>query len=132
MVETFARILDVKVQERAFGAPGVAGDPDRIVHMSKRFIAVYRDLLEWAAELRGVSRPAYCDELYEVLAEAAKQPISSIRDFVFHYVADLDPLTKFLKDPGEPVRINRTISFVVPRDYHERYASAFKKATKGR
>ncbi|MFC3894782.1 toll/interleukin-1 receptor domain-containing protein [Lentzea rhizosphaerae] len=42
-------------QEAAFGAPGVPGDPGRIVHLGELFVRTFDEILEWAREIHATS-----------------------------------------------------------------------------
>ncbi|MEU0883450.1 TIR domain-containing protein [Lentzea sp. NPDC005914] len=42
-------------QEAAFGAPGEAGDPERIVHLGELFVRTFDEILEWARRIHGTS-----------------------------------------------------------------------------
>ncbi|WP_346136145.1 toll/interleukin-1 receptor domain-containing protein [Lentzea roselyniae] len=43
------------VQEAAFGAPGVDGDSQRIIHFGKLFVQTFDEILEWARAIHGTS-----------------------------------------------------------------------------
>jgi hypothetical protein len=69
IAERFNRVLAPEVTEEAFGAPGEPGDADKISHAARRLTDVYRDLLDWAAGLRGISTPeSEAREVFEALA----------------------------------------------------------------
>ena len=40
---------DEAALERAFGAPGQAGDPDMLAHLAMRWNSVYEEFFDWAA-----------------------------------------------------------------------------------
>lgn len=103
-------VLDSGVQERAFGAPGEPGDIDRIVHMADRFISVYEEFMDWAAELRGtVAPPGAANDAVRTLARWAEQPVEECRRFVSRYVAELDTLGERL-EAGETVEIEMALT----------------------
>jgi hypothetical protein len=47
LAASMERVLDPRAQERAFGLPGEAGDPDRIKHLGQRLIDAYEGFLDW-------------------------------------------------------------------------------------
>ena len=61
-------VNDEAALERAFGAPGQAGDPDMLAHLAMRWNSVYEEFLDWGARLRGASAPSEYHNLLELLA----------------------------------------------------------------
>lgn len=90
IVGSLMAMMEPGVQERAFGLPGVVGDPDRIERLALRWNAVYSELLNWAARIRGTSRPSRFNRAFELLARVASQPIVQYREFVDQFVASVD------------------------------------------
>ena len=43
------------LQEAAFGGPGEAGNPERIVHLGELFVRTFDEILEWARRIHGTS-----------------------------------------------------------------------------
>lgn len=130
IVENFNMVLDADVQERAFGAPGVPGDVDRIVHLAERFISVYEDFMDWAAELRGTSTPVGGgSEALRALAKWAEQPVAECRRFVDTYVAELDTATEKI-EAGESVNIQMAVTLeldpAITEEFHEKLRAALK------
>ncbi|MEU0940320.1 hypothetical protein [Embleya sp. NPDC005971] len=72
-------ILAREAQERAFGAPGVAGDPDAIIHLAERLVSCYESLLDWAAEIRGAVYPDAMKHAAHLAASVVRQPAEDIR-----------------------------------------------------
>ncbi len=95
IVDNFNIVLGAEVHERAFGKPGEPGDVDRIVHLAGRFVSVYEDFMEWAADLRGTStNVAGGAEALRALSMWAAQPVEECRRFVRDFVAELDTVTE--------------------------------------
>ena len=57
---------DEAARERAFGAPGEKGDPERPTHLATRLNNVYEQFLDLAAGLRGASVPSQISEVARV------------------------------------------------------------------
>ncbi|USX51998.1 toll/interleukin-1 receptor domain-containing protein [Lentzea sp. HUAS12] len=57
-------------QEAAFGARGVPGDPDRIVHLGKLFVHTFDEILDWA---RGIHGTSYAQESARAAARIQAQ-----------------------------------------------------------
>jgi hypothetical protein len=81
-VGSLDRIFDQAVLEKAFGAPGEAGDAARITHVAQGVIQIYASMMEWAAALRNTSVPSEYEEILELNARMADGPIRQIREFV--------------------------------------------------
>ena len=104
------RVLDQEAQARAFGAPGVPGSVERIDHLATRLISIYRDLLSWAAEVRGSAPGGDTRPALDLLARLADSPIEKTRAFIDEYVATTDQLPKMLDDEGdEPIVISLSL-----------------------
>ncbi|WP_157985395.1 toll/interleukin-1 receptor domain-containing protein [Lentzea terrae] len=48
-------VFTADTQEAAFGAPGEAGDPTRIVHLGELFVRTFDEILEWARRIHATS-----------------------------------------------------------------------------
>ena len=108
---------DEAAWERAFGAPGEDGDPERLTHLAKRLNHVYERFLDWAARLRGASVPSDFRNLLELAARFADPPVKEYRRFVDEYVTQANML---LADyaAGRPLR-SRLICSLYSRRGHE-------------
>lgn len=95
---------DEEARERAFGAPGEDGDPERLSHLAKRLNNTYEQFLDLAAGLRGASIPFEFQKLLELAARFTDSPVQEYRGFVNEYVAQANML---LEDyaAGRPLRI---------------------------
>lgn len=85
-------LLSPEAQDRAFGRKGEPGDVERIIHLARRIVSTYQDLLDWAAELRGTVVASEARELIDSVARMADRPISEIRAFVDAFVRETDAL----------------------------------------
>ncbi len=113
LVPSMVGLFEPSTLERAFGAPGDPGDPDRIQHLAKRLTSGYERLMDWAARVRGVARPPELDQLFELLARFADRPIAQYREFVDDIVswADRIPAALAAKAP-----LNATITLTLSID----------------
>lgn len=86
-METLDRLFEPELLERAFGPPGVAGDPDWIIHIARGIIQTYESMFDWAAELRRTNVAREYAEVLELTARMVDRPLAKIRDFI-QLVAD--------------------------------------------
>lgn len=119
-------VSDSAVRERAFGAPGEAGDPARLAHLAKRWNSVYEEFLDWAASLRGVSVPSQFHRLLELLARYAEGPVEQYRQMVDEYVANVDKIPASIV-AGEPVRIQMSLVISIPDEVSKAYNVEFDR-----
>jgi hypothetical protein len=128
-VENINRLFDRQVVELAFGPVGADGDPERIEHLGKRFVALYEDFLDWSARVRGtVASPRY-RRLLDLTAAFADMPINQIRDFIDDYVATMDRMAKRLAGPPPDVPIELTFKLELDIDKRtvDEYNREFKR-----
>lgn len=130
IVENFSMVLDAAVQERAFGKPGEPGDVDRIVHMAEKFISVYEDFLDWAADLRGTSAQlGRGAEVLRVLSKCAEQPVEECRRFVHNFVAEMDTVEERV-EAGEQVSIEMPLTLeldpAISAEFHKKLRAALE------
>lgn len=95
-------VTNEDARERAFGAPGEPGDPDRIAHLANRWNSVYEEFIDWAARLRGVSVDSSFRPLLELLARYAEKPVEQYREFVDRFVSQADELPAVIAAGGQP------------------------------
>jgi hypothetical protein len=116
IVRNFEVVLNPKVQERAFGKPGTPGDVDRIVHLATRFVSVYRDFIDWAANIRGATVGfGPVAETLQLLSLAAEQPISECRRFVNTFVTEVNSAQE-RAHAGEKVNIAMKVKLELDSD----------------
>jgi TIR domain len=122
-------VSDKTVQERAFGAPGQTGDPDRIAHLAKRWNSVYEEFMDWAASLRGASVPSEYDNLLELLARYSDGPVEQYRMFVDEFVAKVDAVPAALA-AGNEVRLEMALVVSIPDEVETAYEAEFNRLEK--
>jgi hypothetical protein len=126
--ENLSRVFDRQAKELAFGAPGVSGDPARIEHLGRRFVAIYEDFLDWSARVRGTVTSSRYRRLLDLAASTADMPAKQIRDFIDHHVATLDRLPELLAEPSdEPIDLTFVIELDADRRIIAEYNGEFKR-----
>lgn len=128
IIANVAVVLEPRVLEAAFGAPGEEGDVDRILHTGQRFVSVYEDFMDWAANLRGTSvRGEHGRAATRLLAQAANLPIETMRDFVADFVDQADTIVeRHARD--EKVYVKLTLTLDVDMDVLDQYLNELKLA----
>jgi hypothetical protein len=111
LVANVERVFDAPAQERAFGAPGEPGDPERIAHLAERVVAVYDGLLDWAARIRGTPAEDEVKPAVALVSQFLDLPVQQFRDFVARVVAEVDRLPDlFGADGDETVVLSLTLT----------------------
>ncbi len=124
--ESFNRVLGARAQDAAFGLPGEAGDPDRIIHLARRFVSVYEEFMDIAAELRGttVASQAF-RRILDVEARYADLPVERIRGFVDQYVREADTFSERL-ERGEPIALTMVVKLEIGDEVTQEHDLAIK------
>jgi TIR domain len=120
IVEGINLVLNSDAQELAFGAPGEAGNPEKIEHLATRLIGIYEELLDWARNLRGISVSNDLRNTFELTARLVDLPIKQIRDMVDNYAAQVQQIPERLHR-RESVHLEMTLKI----DMDDEALSAF-------
>ncbi|WP_236788846.1 toll/interleukin-1 receptor domain-containing protein [Amycolatopsis sp. GM8] len=127
IINAFNRVFSEDVQERAFGRPGEAGDPDRIIHLGRRFSSVYEELLDFASKPR--SMDIGDDNLRtaaQVQARWVGQPLDALRSFVDDFVREADTISARLAS-SEPINIEMTVVLTLDSTLTEAMVKALER-----
>jgi TIR domain len=119
-------VNDEAALERAFGAPGQAGDPDMLAHLAMRWNSVYEEFFDWAARLRGSSAPDEYHELLELLARYVNGPIEQYRGFVDEYVEGVDQVPAAIA-AGNKISLELHIVISIPPEVTTAYGAEFDR-----
>lgn len=112
IVGSWPALMNLTVLERAVGAPGEPGDPDRIHHLAMRWTSVYEGLMRWAVNVRGTSRPTVYDRAFDILASFADRPVEQYREFADLVITQIDRTLRLLisGEPIVPLQLTLTLS----------------------
>lgn len=127
IVENFNQLLLPDVQERAFGAPGEPGNPERIEHLGRRLVSVYEDLLDWALEVRSARPPEEFRELLDSLSHYADQPLEELRRFIDAFETSLrDAIDAHDRGDTSQKMIDLAIVLIIPDNVKRRFDEALQ------
>ncbi|WP_157930721.1 toll/interleukin-1 receptor domain-containing protein [Glycomyces xiaoerkulensis] len=124
--DTMNSIFNERFMELAFGAPGEPGDPTRIEHLAIRFVGIYEDLMDQAAQIRGLGVSDELKRLFELAAQLTNQPLSEIREFANLLLVEFDALPELL-ETGEPIEKELMINLTVDRQAVSTYSEELRK-----
>ena len=129
IADSFGRVLSGPAQEAAFGSPGKPGDPERILHLANRYLSVYEELLDWAADRRATT--IHDDDLKEAAslqAHLVDQPVDAMRAFVSDFTHEVDSMHAKLI-AGNDVDITMVVPYETDDDLLEQIRRAIKRYT---
>lgn len=81
-IENVQVAFEPELLQRAFGAPGEHGDPERIEHVARAILQMYESMMDWGASLRNTVVPPRYEELLELVARMVDGPLRQIREFI--------------------------------------------------
>lgn len=125
-IGTTINMNDKAAIEYAFGARGEDGDPDRLTQLARRWNSVYEGFLDWAASLRRLNAPAEMQNLLELAARYADEPLEKYRQFVEEYAAQVDEFPARVA-AGEPLTIEGSIVLVGSKEIVQAYCDELSR-----
>ncbi|MEP6743819.1 MAG: DUF4062 domain-containing protein [bacterium] len=102
-IDVTENIVNRALQE-AFGEPGVAGDPLKIVYATQRLAAAYRSGIEWGIDARRVAVKKRFQEMIDTLATFPENMIKEIEEYSQRCVTSIEEAIVNLPGPDEPKR----------------------------
>ena len=115
MIGTLDALFSPTAMEDALGPPGIAGDPDKVLHAASRVVRLYEDVLLWAERLRGMAMRSEHREIVELLVQFSGQPVNELRDFVHRFGAQVNEIPSLIAK-NERIVIDETVKFSIPRE----------------
>jgi hypothetical protein len=108
------RVFSEEAQQQAFGAPGEPGNALLIEHSAKRVLTSYEELLDWAADIRGIVFPEKFRRAFELAPLVMERPALDIRDFITRTVVQLGRLPDLLAHPDSgPIAIELPLTVTI-------------------
>jgi hypothetical protein len=108
----FNRLFSGPVME-SFGPPGVAGDPEAIVHVAERTVTVYEKALEWAEDLRAAVVHERVRTYVETMAQLVGRMLDEFEEFAEKCHTTLEALKRNPPKEGEKREIALTLTLSV-------------------
>lgn len=109
----FEQIFSNQLVISPIGSKGASGDPAKILHLAKRYISVYDELLRWTERLRGTPVPRKYQQLINIVSRYSDQPITELRQFVDDYPQQIARAVEALEN-GQSTYHPIRVKFVVP------------------
>lgn len=111
------RVSTILISEAAvdaLGAPGVAGDYEKIQHVCQRFIEVYSRLIDWKLAFSTLKVDKEFDKILEMASCFADTPLTEIEDYSDHIYKHLHDAINNLSSKEEPIKLDFTLIFNAP------------------
>jgi hypothetical protein len=98
IVSRLDQLFTPETQEKAFGKPGEAGDPEHITSFAEGVTKGYGELLEWSAGLRADGVPDALRTLFDDTSDLVDRPLEQIRAFIDDAITQLDAVPAALRN----------------------------------
>jgi hypothetical protein len=129
LVEGFNAIFQPDVLERALGAPGEPGDPERLMHLTQRLLDVYEGFLDEAARVRGASLPDEFQEAQKAAGIFGSNVIEEVRTFVAECVKSMEALPELVDGRSEddpPATLTLTLTLTLDDHVNQRFVDGMR------
>ncbi|MFD6107435.1 TIR domain-containing protein [Nocardia salmonicida] len=127
VVENANKIISGDAFQAAVGAPGVAGDLDRIIHVAQRFVDVYGGLIRIGTDLWGTSIRSEWAGVLDAAGHLTDMPLRGFDAFF----EEMFPLVESLPtrlETGENIEINLVVRVHMDDDLGYRVVELLKEA----
>jgi hypothetical protein len=125
------RIFDTQAKDRAFGPPGVSGNPVEIEYLGQRVIELYEGLLDWSARVRGMPTPEQFRRALELQAAFVDSPLREMRAFIAQCIAEVGRLPGLLaEESDEPINVVLRITFDIDSHVLSQFNREMKRLTR--
>lgn len=118
-----SHLLAPETTIRAFGPPGMAGDPVLIRRVADRIGGFYEAMLDWTSKVRGTSVPSSFDAVFEALSGFSRGPIRQYRGWLDDLISELDRSPARMA-AGEKVQIHATLTLELDDDVEQAFSEA--------
>jgi hypothetical protein len=114
LIESIQKIFDLALQD-AVGEPGQAGDADKIVYVAKKFVEVYKRILEWVIEFHETEVDPEFEKLVNLTSRLTENIIQEIKQFILNFQKNVkEALNSAPEDDKEQRTVNLTLKITVP------------------
>jgi Domain of unknown function (DUF4062) len=110
IVESFSNLINTTLPE-ALGPPGIAGDPVKLVYVSRRLADTYKSSLEWAREAKRISVPDEYQEIVSIIGGFLTRVTRDIEDFSENLLERLNKGIEKGQAEGGTIVIDMTLTF---------------------
>lgn len=131
ITEGAMKVFSHEMQIKAFGEPGSPGDTGRIIHMAKHTVGAYEGLIDWAADIRGVTIPSALESVYSAAACVARTPVTQFKKFLERSIEQMNQIPTYIEDKSpnkEPLNIEMLLELSVNESDINTYIKLAKKA----
>lgn len=128
IVETLDALLSPEAMEAAVGAPGEAGDAERIQHLGRRLVDTWRQLIDWSAAVRGMRVPGELRPVFQAIADMAVLPAAQVHDWIDELVRDLEEAFDRLDRGEEGIELHSTLTVSIDPAVQSRFDAALAQA----
>jgi hypothetical protein len=123
LVHSADRLMNQAIQE-ALGPPGVPGDAERIVYVSRRIARVRKELLAWSIEFNCADVQPECERLLSLISTSSKDVVDQLESIPGKFNAEISKALE-ARNRGEEYTAKLMLKFSMPNS--EEIATEFEK-----
>jgi hypothetical protein len=110
IIDSFTNLVNVALPD-ALGSPGVSGDSEKLVYVSRRLGDTYRSAFEWASEARRIGVPEEYRKIVSIVGGFLNSIIKQVEEFSTNFRTQLNAGIARGQAEGGTIVIEMTISF---------------------
>lgn len=119
LASSINKLFTTERTEKAFGPPGVSGDPEQIIYIADRLVATYRESIHWVKLVHGIVAHQAFDPLRLIMVEFAFSLMRDIEAYAAKFEIAMDDLKNNPPVTGEKREINLCLTLGFPEGLSE-------------
>jgi TIR domain len=123
MIDPLQKLMSVELQ-RAWGAPGIAGDPREILHVCKLMQRAAQIIVDWEENVRSREVTDKLKAAYSLLPGIAARQLEKIKDLPATLVGAVDYA---IANPGKPHEVYFEAVFDLPDGWEKKFQREIRK-----
>ncbi len=112
IVDSFSSLIN-EVLPDALGPPGVAGDPVKLVYVSRRLADTYKSSVEWATQAKRISVPDEFNRIVSIVGGFLSKLTKSMEDLSANFLEQLNKGIAKGEAEGGHIVIEITVTFEI-------------------
>lgn len=122
IIDRINLLFKSEAKARALGDLGEVGDPVAIDALANEYLAIYEELMDWSARIRGGRISGKYVQLADIGAQIYDMPITLMRSFVEDFA---DGMSKF--QAGEPVDLQLTLTLDLDSAVLDKFLQEYRR-----
>ena len=128
MIDPLQKLMTVELQ-RAWGAPGIPGDPREILHVCKLIQRAAQVIVDWEENVRSFEVTDNLKATYDLLPGIAARQLEKVKDLP---AALRSGVEYAMAHPGKPHEIRFKAEFDLPAGWEKKFQREIRRLENGR